>query len=55
VKAESLTDALILANLYAKDDENIVFAPAAAYDGTKENDWIKEFKEAMTKLTNKTY
>jgi UDP-N-acetylmuramoylalanine-D-glutamate ligase len=55
VKTESLTEALILANLYAKDNENIVFAPAAEYDGTTKVDWVEEFKDAMTKLTDKTY
>jgi UDP-N-acetylmuramoylalanine-D-glutamate ligase len=55
VKATSLTEALILANLYAEDNENIVFAPAAEYDGTLKINWIEEFKEAMTKLIDKTY
>ena len=55
VKTESLTEALIQANLYARDNETIVFAPGAEYDGTKNVDWVGEFNEAITKLTGKTY
>lgn len=54
-KTNSLTEALIHANLYARNNEIIVFAPGAEYDGTQRNDWVTEFKEAMTKLTDKIY
>jgi len=55
VKTESLTEAMILANLYASDNESIVFAPGAEYDGKDDVDWIEEFKDAMEKLTAKKY
>ena len=55
VKTASLAAALIQANLYAKDDETIVFAPGAEYDGTAKVDWVEEFEDAITKLTGKTY
>lgn len=55
VKTESLTDSLILANMYASSDETIVFAPGAEYDGKVDVDWVKEFKETMEKLTEKKY
>ena len=55
VKTESLTESIILANMYASDHETIVFAPGADYDGRVDVDWVKEFKEAMGKLTPKKY
>lgn len=55
VKAESLTESMILANMYASDNENIVFAPGADYDGKIDVDWVEEFKEALGKLTDKKY
>lgn len=55
VKSNSLSEALILANMYASDNETIVFAPGAEYDGKEEVDWVEEFKEAMGKLTEKKY
>lgn len=55
VKTESLTESIILANMYASDHETIVFAPGADYDGRVDVDWVKEFKEGMGKLTPKKY
>lgn len=55
VKSQSLTESLILANMYASDNETIVFAPGAEYDGKVEVDWVEEFKEALEKLTEKKY
>ncbi len=55
VKTESLTEAMILANLYASDNETIVFAPGAEYDGKGDVDWVEEFKEAVGKLTKQKY
>ena len=55
VKTQSLTEAMILANLYASDNETIVFSPGADYDGKDDVDWVEEFKEAIDKLTEKKY
>ena len=55
VKAESLTESLILANMYASDNETIVFAPGADYDGKVDVDWVEEFIAALEKLTEKKY
>ena len=55
VQTGSLTDAMIKANLYARDNEYIVFAPGAEYDGREEVDWVWEFKEALEKLKPKIY
>lgn len=55
VKTESLAESLIQANLYASDNETIVFAPGADYDGKVDVDWIKEFKEGVEKLKVKKY
>lgn len=55
VSTESLTEAMILANMYAFENETIVFAPGADYDGKDTIDWEEEFKQAILKLTPKKY
>ena len=55
VKSNSLSEALILADLYAVDNDNIVFAPGAVAEMSLSSTWKTEFKNSLSKLKKSIY